>query len=174
MKRVFLSFALLCTLHSAGFASSCPMPAVIDFCVAGGADVDRLRTLAQRPGWAMDGQSDHVELPLPRSGSFTATSPEKFFFAVIYQDYGTFASVTCSFDPMTSTGALGGMPSCSEEEEAAFEAALRGAGLGEVSKQTGASGYSIMARAQSSWMRAAVSPARPMVSIWTDSHAVKP
>jgi hypothetical protein len=150
------------------------MPAIIDFCVAGAADVERLRMLAQRPGWAMDGQSDHVELPLPRSGSFTATSPEKFVFAVLYQDYGTFASVNCSFDPMMSIGALGGMPSCNEDEERTFEAALRSAGLGEVSRQTGASGYSIMVRGQSSWMRAVVSPARPMASIWTDSHAVKP
>ncbi|WP_377275685.1 hypothetical protein [Rhizobium sp. R86522] len=173
MKRAFLSMVLLSSTHSVSLASSCPLPAMIDFCVTGAADIERLRELAERPGWTKDANTDRVDRPIPRSGSFTATSPDGFAFAVFYQDYGSFASVTCTFEVMSSIGALGGTTACGAQEAETFETDLKTAVTGEISKQTSDFGNGFMIRGESMWMRAVVSADGGITSAWTDSHALK-
>jgi len=102
-----------------------------------------------------------------------ATSPDGFAFAVIYQDYGSFSSVTCSFEVMTSIGALGGTTACSTQEAETFETDLKTAITGVISKQTSDFGSAYMVRGESTWMRAVVSADGNITSAWTDSHALK-
>ena len=146
MTRASLSLLLLSIAPSVSLASSCPLPAMIDFCVAGAADIERLRELAQRPGWIKDATMDRVDRPIPRSGSFMATSPDGFAFAVIYQDYGSFSSVTCTFEVMSSIGTLGGTTACSTQETETFGIALKNTVTGGISKQTSDFGTGYMVR----------------------------
>jgi hypothetical protein len=149
--RFFICFVLLMALSS-GRVFACALDDVLKLCIANGGSLAALRSGAERGDWKETEFSlQAASAPSPIYGHEHYTMPSGFRFFVTFQNYRRLFSSTCSLDFVHAL-TMKENRECSPKRLEAFEAALKEAAPGTVSKQVTETGIVYLVEGERQWL----------------------
>jgi hypothetical protein len=148
-------------------------------CIANGDRLTALHEGVRQGSWKLQpGATYATPLSEPSTGNELYTMPSGLQFFVSYQNYASLFSSTCSLNFLAATmNADAETLRCSAPQLEAFEASLKSASLGEITKESKQTGTTYLIEGEHRWTTVFVSnedPAKGFVNGWVETSVLQP